>query len=178
MAMSLADSHLFSTWSRCDDEKPRPCSSGCAFARARGPVTMGSRPQMSLHAPITSRTVVGPWGLGGREVHTFLAGRAQSGGGWMRVAMSEDPPSKFEVLLWVVDARRGVPLELRCPAKRRMSPARGGTVRRCKRGSLPPSGSSACCFMHVDLRSRPESERNQPRKGGAQGVTAAPCMFR
>ncbi len=51
MAMSLADSHLFSTWSRCDDGNPRPCSSGCALARARGPVTMGSRPQMSLHAP-------------------------------------------------------------------------------------------------------------------------------
>ena len=176
--MSLADSHRFSTWSRCDDEKPRPCSSGCALARARGPVTMGSRPQMALHAPITSRTVVGPWSLGGREVHTLLAGRAESGGGCMLVTMSEDPPSRFEMLLWVVDARRGVPLELRCPAKRSISPARGGgTVGRSKKGSLPPSGRS-CCFMHVDLRSRPESERNQPREGGARSSTTDPCVFR
>ena len=175
--MSLADSHRFSTWSRCDDEKPRPCSSGCALARARRPVTMGSRPQMSLHAPITSRTVVGPWSLGGREVHTLLAGRAESGGGCMLVTMSEDPPSRSE-MLWVVGAHRGVPLGLRCPAKRRISPARGGArwgeVRRAP--CLHPAVLHVALCLLTCGRGPRASAFNQ-REGGEQGSTAAPCVF-
>jgi hypothetical protein len=96
---------------------------------------MGSRPQMFLHAPITSRAVVGPLGLGGREVHAFLAGRAQSKEGWMRVVMSDDTPPGVGAWLGVGDTRRGVPREPRCPEKRLMLPAGNHAVRLRKSGT-------------------------------------------
>ena len=73
--------------------------------------------------------------------------------------------------------RHEVPPDLRCPAKRRMSPARGGTVRRCKRGSLPPSVRVALRTGMLTCGRGPRASAFNQREGGEQGSTAAPCVF-